>query len=1198
MSRTEKKILSHRAYTVALICPLAIEFSAARYMLDEEHERLPRKEGDTNHYILGVMSRHNTVLASLPKGSQGTTPAATVAINLARSFPNIRLRLLVGIGGGIPSNDNDIRLGDVVVSAPTGISGGVVEYDLGKQTTTGFERKGILCPPPSEWGTMVTAMETNHEANQNKITEFLSEMLRKYPRLTGYERPLDPKSDILFRAEYKHVVKGATCAYCNNKDAVITRFQRKEPDQPKIFYGLIASGNSVIKDGEKRDRLARDAGGAICFEMEAAGLMNEFRCIVIRGIADYCDSHKNDEWHRYAAAAAAGLAKEILLLEAPAPCAKEDEELREKKIGILIKLKTCDYQEAKDRNRRRVEGTCEWFTGHPRFRQWLETEGSALLWVSADPGCGKSVLARYLIDELLLTSELRTVCYFFFKDDFEDQKSLPSALCCILHQLFERKPELLSREVVEVLEKDDQYLLKSARGLWRILIDAISQGGAGEIVCVLDALDECGGEGQKQLADSLCNLYDGRAGRCRLKFLLTSRPYYSIQRNFQLLENVFPTIHLHGENENEVQQISAEIDIVVRHEVKRIFKRRELVQEEQDLVLKELSSIPNRTYLWVYLVLHALDEIVSITLINICALVKQLPRSVNEAYDGILCKSRYPEEAKKALHIIVAATRPLLLEEMAIAMAVVKGDQLVAAHEIEVEREDRFRNSIREICGLFVTIVDSKIYLLHQSAREFLIYKHAEALHPSLKWKGSLRPTDSDLTLATACTYYFMYMLPRISASKPSNVSDILKCRDLYPFSRYSAQNWSLHVRRACIEGDAALFPSVVELIDPRRDDIRRVFGEIMKYEHNRDIDSFIARHIDIASFSPLLRASFFGFAGVAEQLLRDKKIDVNQRDRVGRSALCWAAINGHEEIVKLLVSARPQSSSTYWPFKQRIKVDMLDHHKISPLSHAARRGHVNVVKILLETLKVNPNARNSYGWTPLHWAAICGHEGVVKLLLDIREVNPACQNHIGWTPLHFAAKGGYEGIMKILLDTGKVDPACQDHDGRTLLHFAARHGHEGVIKLLLDTGEVNPACQDHDGWTSLHWAAKCGHEGVVKLLLDIRKVDPACQDHDGWTSLHWAAKCGHAEVVKLLLDTGKADPTCQNRPGRTALGIAAIFGHEGVVKLLLDNCKPDDINIKDKSGETPLDIAVSRGYTHIAEMLRKAGGISGGMKP
>jgi hypothetical protein len=119
--------------------------SAARYMLDEEHERLPKNKHDTNSYILGRLNGHNVVIASLPEGSQGTVSAATVATHLARTFPAIELRLLVGIGGGVPSEKNDIHLGDVVVSTPSETLGGVIEYDLGKQTKSAKANDRSTC---------------------------------------------------------------------------------------------------------------------------------------------------------------------------------------------------------------------------------------------------------------------------------------------------------------------------------------------------------------------------------------------------------------------------------------------------------------------------------------------------------------------------------------------------------------------------------------------------------------------------------------------------------------------------------------------------------------------------------------------------------------------------------------------------------------------------------------------------------------------------------------------------------------------------------------------------------------------------------------------------------------------------------------------------------------------------------------------
>lgn len=291
--------------------------SAARYMLDEEHPQLPPAPHDTNRYIFGQLSGHNVVIASLPEGSQGVAPAAAVAIHTLRTFPSITMSLLLGIGGGVPSNDNDIRLGDVVVSAPTGTQSGVVEYDLGKLTSTGFVRKGYLAPPAKEWLNMIKIMRSDHRARPNRVSEYSSQMIAKFPRLRLMYRRPSCTQDALFQSGYVHVAGQRTCQQCD-KCRRITRPDRDYPDEPVVHYGLIASGNRVIKDGVQRDLLSNEVGGAICFEMEAAGMMNDFQAVVIRGISDYADSHKNDDWHAYAAAAAAGVAKELLSYAAPA----------------------------------------------------------------------------------------------------------------------------------------------------------------------------------------------------------------------------------------------------------------------------------------------------------------------------------------------------------------------------------------------------------------------------------------------------------------------------------------------------------------------------------------------------------------------------------------------------------------------------------------------------------------------------------------------------------------------------------------------------------------------------------------------------------------------------------------------------------------------------------------------------------------
>ncbi|OAA74835.1 Nucleoside phosphorylase domain protein [Akanthomyces lecanii RCEF 1005] len=308
MSSAVNRPKARGSYTVGFICALNLEMSAVRYLLDCEHPGLPLQAGDSNLYILGELSGYNIVLAWLP-GNQGKGAAATVATNLNRSFPAIEWRFLVGIGGGVPSDSHDIRLGDVVISMPEGQHGGVVQYDLGKDEEEGFKLKGFLLPPPAQLRNAVVLMQSNHLIAENKINAFISQMTAKSPRLSIYRRP-PSEEDVLFAIDYAHDMNQSTCRSCDRKNSVQRR--ARDADRPEIHYGLIASGDRVMRSAAKRQATVRHVGDILCFEMEAAGILIEYPCIAIRGISDYSDSHKNDRWQYYAAATAAAAAKELL----------------------------------------------------------------------------------------------------------------------------------------------------------------------------------------------------------------------------------------------------------------------------------------------------------------------------------------------------------------------------------------------------------------------------------------------------------------------------------------------------------------------------------------------------------------------------------------------------------------------------------------------------------------------------------------------------------------------------------------------------------------------------------------------------------------------------------------------------------------------------------------------------------------------
>jgi nucleoside phosphorylase len=309
------KRLSCEDYTVGWICPLEVEQIAALEMLDEDHERLPQPPTDHNVYSLGSIGGHNVVIAGLHQ--PGNNPAATVVTQMRMTFPNLRFGLLVGIGGGVPvKTDNGmIRLGDIVVSKPAGGHSGAVQYDHGKAETGHFRRTGALPPPPAVLLNAAQDLAAKRaRMRKDPVVENIKKIDTDIPGLREYRHP-GSAYDHLYSSDYPHLDPGVPCdeCGCDPTRRVLREIDDEDGgDDPRVVVhrGTIASGELVIKNGVLRDQLAKEYG-VLCFEMEAAGALADFPCIVIRGISDYCDSHKNDQWHGYAAAAAAAYARQL-----------------------------------------------------------------------------------------------------------------------------------------------------------------------------------------------------------------------------------------------------------------------------------------------------------------------------------------------------------------------------------------------------------------------------------------------------------------------------------------------------------------------------------------------------------------------------------------------------------------------------------------------------------------------------------------------------------------------------------------------------------------------------------------------------------------------------------------------------------------------------------------------------------------------
>lgn len=308
-------------YKIGWITALPIEAAVAKSMLDTVHPRLSTPEHDSNIYQFGQVrlqenseGAHNVVVAC---GGPGKATAATVANDMRRTFPWLRIGLMVGIAGGVWSPKNDVRLGDIVVGVHPDNDVGVVQYDYGKAIQDReFVKKGTMNKAPAILVRAVRAVQAEHLGldlpEQLYISNLKADKVKRFA-----ERP---DKDRLFQNTYIHKTSDShDCSDCDMQ-RLRNRPDRGYPSLPRVHYGAMASGDRVVRDALFAEEI-REAYGILCFEMEAAGL-DAFPCLVIRGISDYCDTHKNDEWHNYAAAAAAAFAKELLSVIPPTAIAQ------------------------------------------------------------------------------------------------------------------------------------------------------------------------------------------------------------------------------------------------------------------------------------------------------------------------------------------------------------------------------------------------------------------------------------------------------------------------------------------------------------------------------------------------------------------------------------------------------------------------------------------------------------------------------------------------------------------------------------------------------------------------------------------------------------------------------------------------------------------------------------------------------------
>jgi nucleoside phosphorylase len=279
-------------FKIGIICALPLEAFAVKeifHAIDSENQFDGKEPGDLNSYTKVSIGQHRVVLAHLP--GMGKVNAAAAASTFKSTFRNLKLVLLVGICGGVPegAQGEQIFLGDVVVGTSA------VQADFGHQNTTGFDRKDTvrdnLRKPPPEIGSFLAKLESDKQNISATTLRYLAMLLEK----PGF-------GTAKFPGAHEDKVLAGTPP---------TIARERSHDEPRIHFGAVASSDSVMKSGADRDRIAK-AENVIAFEMEAAGVWDQLPTLIVKGVSDYADCHKNDVWREFASASAWACTKAVI----------------------------------------------------------------------------------------------------------------------------------------------------------------------------------------------------------------------------------------------------------------------------------------------------------------------------------------------------------------------------------------------------------------------------------------------------------------------------------------------------------------------------------------------------------------------------------------------------------------------------------------------------------------------------------------------------------------------------------------------------------------------------------------------------------------------------------------------------------------------------------------------------------------------
>ncbi|KAF6802828.1 PFS domain-containing protein [Colletotrichum musicola] len=1074
------------------------------------------------------------------------------------------------------------------------------------------QRTGLVKTPPPLLLNAVSNLRSLHETTGSQVPRILQDMHNRYSRMSDYTRPAC--ADRLFLAAYDH--DGALdCSRCN--PSALRKRPARMDDDPRVFYGGIASGNQVVKSGMSRDSMARELD-IICFEMEAAGLMDTFPCLSIRGIYDYADSHKNKEWQKYAAATAAAFAKELLFILTPsshydkvaAPitetrAADVEQRLLARRRYLLQSLHLEQIDSRHDNIKSAHSETCQWILQDEVYQSWLEpsqvTHHHGCLWVSGKPGAGKSTIMKFAFGRFrrgARTDDIVTAFFFNARGDILE-KSTTGLYRSLLFQLLDEVPDLQAVLDNTALIPERQKGCPCTDVVQELLKNAVLALGQRRLTCFVDALDECD---EMQIREMVVYFEDiseeaiGADVSLRVCFSSRHYPHVDIRNGLRLVLEDQP-----GHQQDLARYVQSYLRAGSGPYV--------------DKVRTQILERAGGVFMWVVLVVELMNKEFTRGRMSIVEKrIQQIPSKLSELFRDILRREEDDmEDFLLCIQWILFAERPLIRREFyfAIRSGLYEGDDEVITYDAERDTTEAMSLVVTSASRGLAKVTKSDVgtvQFIHESVMDFLVKeKGVEQLWPEM-WPdfeklGHEKLKRCCLSLITP------YIVRKTLKGRPPLPSAHLWHDKMiwegslrsFPFLEYAAKHLLRHADAAASQGlsqDAFLesFPVkewllVSNVVEPHG---------VWRYPTNTPLKYVLAKSNSKA---------------LLERYIQRHPRSYSQSDADGL-ALSLALRKGHLYAAKTLLGPAASRFSLGELFPAKYLQDFRDWQ---PLTWAIENNYTTLAEVMVTSDYFSCPAVDNCGCSAILLIAKIGDHmvgvlaGLLKRLLTPEDRNgnrePAAgpenattvalinmeDDDTGRSPLSLAACYGHEAIVQELLKWGAASEGIDNETTRTPLSFAAEFGHISIVRSIIEKGCVIDAI-DHNGNTPLDLAIANSHEAVAELLVE-KGANPDGQRPDSpviSSPLYAAVAAGQERVVKVLLEHG-ASLNLPNAYDKTALHAAARLGKEPIVRKLLEHSALLDVNLKGEHDKTPLRLAIEEGHKTVVQALVEHGATWGG---